>query len=201
MLFLSMSIFDQVVTVSPTGEGPVLAMNSGGIAHYQNGSGSSRLTFTYVVGGDEESKLLKVNAFALNNAFVGSVGGERINDAVDFLSGGNLDANKTFIVDANLPDIIGMTNDVSVDAAGVATGVITVYFDQEILVSGLGGGQKEALLGLIGITSVDSDELVPPATLDMSVQDRPSNVLYFRYTGLPAFGDPAEIDVQAVCFK
>lgn len=189
--------FDQEVMVNPTGVGPVLAMNSGGLAHYQSGSGTSRLTFTYVVGVNDEATLLNVNAFALNDAFVGNAGGARINDAVDALPGGNLGINNAFVVDANPPDIIGMTNDVSLDASGVANGLISVYFDQPVLVSGLSAGQNEALLGLVGITSVISEEIVPPATLDMSLLDRPSNVLYFRYSGIPAFGDPAEIDVQA----
>jgi methionine-rich copper-binding protein CopC len=194
--------FDQVVFVDEGTFGPTLAFNSGGLASYQLGSGTHRLTFTYVVEKDEETNHLAVNAFVMNDAYVKNEQGVDINDAVDVISGGNLDANKHFVVDGNPPDIVGMSlHETSFDD-GVSSGVISVYFDQAVVLGELPTGRMEAFLGLSGISEVDDPDLVPIAVLNTTLVDsvlgyRPSNVLYFTYQGRPDFGSAADIEVTA----
>ncbi len=60
--------FDRPVFV--TGAGPLLNLDSGGVAVYTGGSGSGALTFSYQVAGGENSADLAITAFNLHGASI-----------------------------------------------------------------------------------------------------------------------------------
>ena len=62
--------FSDTVVVNVVGGAPTLALNDGGTAKYIGGSGSSALTFSYLVGAGENTSDLTVNAVSLNGAII-----------------------------------------------------------------------------------------------------------------------------------
>ncbi|GKQ54703.1 calcium-binding protein [Bradyrhizobium sp. Ce-3] len=67
--------FDEAVSVTGI---PTLALNDGGVAHYVGGSGSSTLTYQYVVGAGENTADLAVTGSSLDG---GSIKDQAGNDA------------------------------------------------------------------------------------------------------------------------
>jgi hypothetical protein len=98
--------FSAVVNVSGT---PQLALNSGGTANYTSGSGTSTLTFTYLVGAGQNSPDLdytSTSALTLN--------GGTINDIFSTPAtltlpppgaAGSLGANKNIVIDGTAPTV------------------------------------------------------------------------------------------------
>jgi hypothetical protein len=101
--------FDQAVTVTGT---PQIALNTGGTASYSSGSGTSTLTFDYVVGATDafvpDLDYASVNAFTLNG---GTIVDQTTSQAANLTlpapgASGSLGANKNIVIATDA----GMTN-------------------------------------------------------------------------------------------
>ncbi len=101
--------FSSAVTVDTSGGTPTLALDSGGLATYTGGSGSSALTFSYTVAAGQNSVDLDYSsssALALNGATIVDAGGSHQNAALLLASpgtAGSLGANKDLLIDTSAP--------------------------------------------------------------------------------------------------
>ena len=126
--------FSENVTVNGT---PVLKLNDGGTATYTGGSGTSVLTFTYLVGAGQNTADLAVSGLALNGATIKDGAG---NNAV--LSGARSNPPGILKIDTTSPTIssvkasgTGITNG-SGDLAAGNTVELTVNFSENVTVTG-----------------------------------------------------------------
>ena len=138
--------FSEAVTVSSGGQ-PTLTLNNGGAANYVSGSGSTALTFSYVVAAGQNTADLAVTRLNLNGATIRDAAG---NNAV--LSGaatnpaGTLAINTTPTpVDTTAPTVSGVV--ASPSTATLTTGntvTLKVNFSEAVTVSS--GGQPTLTL-------------------------------------------------------
>ncbi len=91
--------FSQPVTVTGT---PMLALNSGGTASYTSGSGTSTLTFTYIIGTADTSNHLDYSSTSALTLNGGTITDGELNPAVLTLAApgtaGSLGANTNFAI-------------------------------------------------------------------------------------------------------
>ena len=97
LVVLTVNFSEAVIVAGGT---PTLSLNSGGTASYTGGSGTSALTFTYVVGAGQNSADLAVTAFNPVGATVRDAGG---NDAV--LTGAVANPAGTLVIDTTAPTV------------------------------------------------------------------------------------------------
>jgi Dockerin type I domain len=131
--------FDQAMVVTGT---PQLALNSGGVATYSIGSGTSTLTFTYTVGAGQSSPDLdysSANALTLNGGSIkDQFSGQNAILTLPAPGGpGSLGANNNIKIDTTDPHVTGVS---SPAADGLykfnQTILITVTFHKAVAVSG-----------------------------------------------------------------
>jgi autotransporter passenger strand-loop-strand repeat protein/probable HAF family extracellular repeat protein len=127
--------FSEAVTVA--GGTPHLNLSDGGKATYSGGSGTSTLTFTYVVGAGENTPDLAVNELALNGATIRDAAE---NNAV--LSGAAGNPAGSLQIDTRAPTIssvatsgTGITNG-NGDLAAGSTVRLTANFSENVSVAG-----------------------------------------------------------------
>ncbi len=105
--------FSTAVDVDTSGGVPTLALDGGGNATYTGGSGTSTLTFSYVVGAGQNSADLDysgTSALALNGASIVDAGGAHTNAALTLAApgtAGSLGANKDLVIDTAAPTNTG----------------------------------------------------------------------------------------------
>ena len=145
-------VFSGPVNVDTTGGTPTLALNSGGTASYTSGTGTSTLTFTYVVGAGENSPDLdytSVSALGLNGGTIKDTGTTSHNANLTLPSpgaAGSLGANKNIVIDT--PPVVTNVTSTAADGpyttAGVAVPVL-VTFSEPVVVDTTGGTPNLAL--------------------------------------------------------
>ena len=133
----------EAVTVA--GGTPTLTLNDGGTATYTGGSGSSALTFSYIVAGGQNASDLTATAVNLNSATITDGAGNAVNPSISGLtqtgpqidttapvissigespSSGDLDAGKTVTLTLNLSEAVtvaGGTPTLTLNDGGTAT--------------------------------------------------------------------------------
>ena len=131
--------FHKAVAVSGT---PQLALNSGGTATYQSGSGETVLMFTYTVGAGQSSPDLdytSANALTLNGGTITEVGSGQNASLTLPVPGaaGSLAANKNIVIDAISPTVTNVTS-AKPNGLYIAGEIIdiTVKFSKPVDVSG-----------------------------------------------------------------
>jgi large repetitive protein len=122
---------DRSVTVDTTGGVPTLALSSGGTATYSAGSGSSTLSFSYVVGSGQNAADLDASAtsaLSLNGATLKDAGGGHIDADVTLPvpgAAGSLGANKDLVIDTATPTAtlsgLGLSSDTGTSATDFLT--------------------------------------------------------------------------------
>jgi gliding motility-associated-like protein len=102
--------FSSAVFVTGT---PQLALNSGGIAHYVSGSGTTILTFNYTVGAGETASDLDYTSISALTLSGGTIKDAATTDANITLpapgAAGSLGANKNIIIDTQIPSLSTVT--------------------------------------------------------------------------------------------
>ena len=130
--------FSTAVDVDTSGGTPTLTLDNGGVASYAGGSGSSTLTFTYVVAAGQNSADLDYGstaALAFNAATITDAGGShRPADLTLATPGtaGSLGANKNIVVDTTAPTNTVAGASFSSDTGSSSTDFITKTAAQTI---------------------------------------------------------------------
>ena len=133
--------FNEAVTVSGT---PQLTLETGGtdrVIDYASGSGSSVLTFNYIVSsGDTSLDLDYVSTSALS-ANGGTIRDDILNDAALTLASpaaaGSLGANKDIVIDTTAPTVAGVTSIESNGTFKIGDTIdVTVTFSETVTVTG-----------------------------------------------------------------
>ena len=130
--------FSRVVTVTGT---PHLALNSGGTANFTGGSGTSTLTFTYVVAAGQNSSHLdytSTSALTLNGGSI--IDSNKKAAQLTLASPGtafSLGANKNIVIDTTAPAVTNVTSTTANGTYGVgATITISISFNEALTVTG-----------------------------------------------------------------
>lgn len=98
--------FDHAVVVDTAGGTPALALNSGGTARYDSGSGGTTLIFTYTIGAGQNSADLDYSgsgALTLNGGSIKSADGAHGDASLALDANGALAAAKDIVVDTTPP--------------------------------------------------------------------------------------------------
>jgi large repetitive protein len=147
--------FSEAVTVTGT---PQLALNSGGTANFSSGSGTSTLTFTYVVAAGQNSSRLdytSTTALTLNG---GTIEGPGNNAAVLTLASpgtaGSLGANSNIVIDTVAPTVLSYN--VLFGTKGIYNVIGSTRFDLPWTITGIqvvfskpiAAGDAKSLTGL-----------------------------------------------------
>jgi probable HAF family extracellular repeat protein len=102
--------FDEAVTVDVSGGRPRLLLNNGGAAVYAGGSGTSALTFDYVVLDGQDTADLTVSSLALHGGTITDASGV----AADISGATAYDPLGTLQIDTIAPDVtVNLANDTS----------------------------------------------------------------------------------------
>jgi hypothetical protein len=147
-------LFSSAVTVTGT---PQLALNSGGIANYISGSGTSTLTFTYTVAAGQNTPLLdyaSTSALTLNG---GTIIDANSLPAVLTLpspaAGGSLVATTLIVIDTTAPTVANVTSSTANGTYTTGQSIsIQVLFSKTVNVT----GTPELLLNSGGTASYSS---------------------------------------------
>src|SRR5262249_46364418 len=130
--------FNHAVAVTGT---PQLALNSGGVATYSSGSGTTTITFTYTVGSGQSAPDLDYTsaaALTLNGGTITEVtSGQNANLALPTPgASGSLVAAKDIVIDTRAA-VTNVTSPTANGAYGVGTVIdITVQFNRAVNVTG-----------------------------------------------------------------
>jgi hypothetical protein len=100
-------VADEALTVDTSSGTPTISFDSSGTASYTTGSGTSSLTFTYIVDTGENSSDLNATAVSLNSATIKDNVGNNL-DLTLTASGtaGALNANNDIIIDTTSPTLV-----------------------------------------------------------------------------------------------
>jgi gliding motility-associated-like protein len=100
-------VADEALTVDTSSGTPTISFDSSGTASYTTGSGTSSLTFTYIVDTGENSSDLYATAVSLNSATIKDNAGNNL-DLTLTASGttGALNANNDIIIDTTSPTLV-----------------------------------------------------------------------------------------------
>ncbi|MFM7265959.1 MAG: nitrous oxide reductase family maturation protein NosD, partial [Cyanobium sp.] len=127
------AVLSEVVSVTGT---PILALNSGGTATYTSGSGSNRLTFTYVPGPGDSATDLSTRASGALNA--GAMIRDAAGNAVNASSFDNLNPAGIVAVDGTAPSVATIVfANYSATLAYGAPMTLAVTFSEAVRVSGI----------------------------------------------------------------
>ena len=110
--------FSEAVTVDTRGGVPRLALDDGGSATYLGGSGTTALTFAYVVSAGQNTSQLAVSSLDLNGATIRSAAGAdaAVSGAAYYHPAGTLQ------IDTTAPSVsISLANDAGSEAPGAIT--------------------------------------------------------------------------------
>jgi hypothetical protein len=124
--------FSKTVIVNTAGGTPYLNLNDGGKANYVGGSGTSALTFTYLVSSGQNTPDLSVQSLALNGGTIADTVG---NKAV--LSGAAANPAGILQIDTSPPTISSVVaNPATADLGAGKTVTLTVNFSEIVNVVG-----------------------------------------------------------------
>ena len=117
--------------VSVNGGTPTLALSGGGSASFVNGSGTSALTFSYVVGAGQNTADLAVNGLNLHGATITDAAGNKA-----ILSGVATNPQGVLRIDTKAPTALSVTAGPSTGDLGVGdTVTLTVTFSEAVTVA------------------------------------------------------------------
>ena len=130
--------FSGTVTVTGT---PQLALNSGGIASYTSGSGTSTLAFTYTVAAGQNSSALdytSTTALTLNGGTIVDSGSNPATLTLPAPGGsGSLSGNKTIVIDTVSPSVTNVSSTTADGTYGTGAVIaVTVTFTTPVVVTG-----------------------------------------------------------------
>ena len=131
--------FNRAVVVTGT---PQLALNSGGIATYASGSGSTTLTFNYTVAAGQSSPNLDYTSASALSLSGGTIKDQaNSSDAVLTLPApgapGSLGANKNIVIDAVSTAVFVVTSPTANGTYGIGAVIsVAVTFDEDVVVTG-----------------------------------------------------------------
>ena len=182
--------FSKTVVVNTAGGTPYLNLNDGGKANYVGGSGTSALTFTYIVSSGQNTPDLTVQSLALNGGTIADTVGNKavlsgaaanppgilqidtspptISSVVANLATADLDAGKTVTLTVNFREIVnvvGGTPFLTLSDGGTATYTSGTGSKALIFTYVVASGQNSADLTVTGLT-------LPGAT---TIQDNAGN--------------------------
>lgn len=150
--------YDRVVAVDTFAGTPSFALNSGGVATYASGAGTSTLVFTYTVAPGENAAALDLGgALLLNGGNVADAGGAQAN-ALLALSA-SLSSHPDIVIDTTPPAIPVIDR---IDTSGqqpVLGGTATVAADEHLTVT-LGGATYNVAV-VNGSWSLDLGSAIP----------------------------------------
>jgi len=183
---------------------PTLALNSGGAAHYNSGSGGETLTFNYTVSAGQNALDLdyaSIGALSLGTATLRDAAG---NDAVTALpipgSPGSLGANKDLVIDTSPPTATAITsvtpnptNGTTVTFSATFNEAVQQFNDANDLVITKTGsvayagvsfadGPATYTVSLTGVTGEGTVKLAVRVTSPGDVKDLASNALWSSVT-------------------
>ena len=182
--------FSKTVVVNTAGGTPYLNLNDGGKANYVGGSGTSALTFTYIVSSGQNTPDLTVQSLALNGGTIADTVGNKavlsgaaanpagilqidtspptIGSVVANPATADLDAGKTVTLTVNFSEIVnvvGGTPFLTLSDGGTATYTSGTGSKALIFTYVVASGQNSADLTVTGLT-------LPGAT---TIQDNAGN--------------------------
>ena len=150
--------YDRVVAVDTFAGMPSFALNSGGVATYASGAGTSTLVFTYTVAAGENAAALDLGgALLLNGGNVADAGGAQAN-ALLALSA-SLSSHPDIVIDTTPPAVPVIDR---IDTSGqqpVLGGTATVTADEHLTVT-LGGATYNVTV-VNGSWSLDLGSAIP----------------------------------------
>src|SRR6516165_5425950 len=169
--------FSKTVVVNTAGGTPYLNLNDGGKANYVGGSGTSALTFTYIVSSGQNTPDLTVQSLALNGGTIADTVGNKavlsgaaanppgilqidtspptISSVVANLATADLDAGKTVTLTVNFREIVnvvGGTPFLTLSDGGTATYTSGTGSKALIFTYVVASGQNSADLTVTGLT-------------------------------------------------
>ncbi len=126
-------------SVNVSGGAPQLALNDGGVANYVSGSGTTTLTFNYVVGANDNTQDLD---YASTGAL--TLNGATITDNLDFVADLTLPATGTdslaslnIVIEGAAPTVTAVSTTKSAGTYGAGTTIpINVTFSNPVTVTG-----------------------------------------------------------------
>ena len=183
---------------------PTLALNSGGAANYNSGSGGATLTFNYTVSAGQNAPDLDytgIGALALGSATIRDAAG---NDAVTALPSpgapGSLGANKDLAIDTSPPTATAITS-VTPNPTNGTTVTFSVTFNEpvqqfndtnDLVITKTGsvahagvtiaGGPAVYTVSLTGVTGEGTVKLAVRVTSPGDVKDLAGNALWSSVT-------------------
>jgi len=120
--------FSKAANVTGT---PLLALNSGGTAVYTSGSGTSTLSFSYVVGAGQNSPALDATSTAALTLNGGTIQDSTSTAANLTLpapgAAGSLSANKSIVIDTTAPAVVSYSVDFGAEAYNLAGALRTTH--------------------------------------------------------------------------
>ncbi len=129
--------FSNTVVVTGT---PELALNSGGTASYSSGSGSSTLTFTYIVAAGQSANPLddaSTTALTLNGGTIDDQSSNPANLTLPAPGSGNSLSQSKVVIDTTAPTVTGVTSTTANGTYGVGSVItITVGWSKPVVVTG-----------------------------------------------------------------
>ncbi|WP_195179097.1 S-layer family protein [Mesorhizobium sp. INR15] len=133
--------FSGAVTVNAAGGSPSLLLNDGGIAAYSGGSGTTALTFSYIVAAGQNTPDLTVSSLSLNGSIITDGAG----NSADPSGATNYNPAGTLQIDATIPTIAS----IATSGTGITSGngdlnagktvTLTVNFSEAVTVNAAGG--------------------------------------------------------------
>ncbi|RTL76441.1 MAG: phosphoesterase [Bradyrhizobiaceae bacterium] len=157
--------FSSAVTVNTTGGAPTLTLNDGGTATYVGGSGSSALTFSYVVASGQNTSDLSISSANLNGAIIR----DQLGNNADLSGAANYNPAGILQIDTATPaaptalsldtttdsgtkgDGITNATQVKIDGSAEPGSTVTLYNSNGTTV--LGTGIADATTGAFAITT------------------------------------------------
>lgn len=195
-----------------------LALNSGSSAIYTSGSGTSTLYFEYTLAEGDVTASLEPLALAENGVTLLSSRGQSPSSEISTSVASDFSTNHVIAIDADSPEISSITDLetsrgekllVTGDAYYPVSGVLTVTFNQSVLVS-LGDGEQitMSLSGLFTGTDDDGDgdsynDAALATVIDEGIDPAtPRTTLSFQYSGYLRdqgdIGTPQSIEATAL---
>ncbi len=139
----------EAVNVDVTGGTPTMQLSDGGVATYTSGSGTSALTFSYLVTAGQNTADLAVDHVLLNAGTIHDLAGNELT-----LPGGTINPTGTLQIDTHAPDIAAVSASPASGAIGAGQSVaITVAFGEAVAVS---SGTPTLSLNDNGIATYDA---------------------------------------------
>ena len=145
-------VADEALTVDTSSGTPTISFDSSGTASYTTGSGTSSLTFTYIVDTGENSSDLNATSISLNSATIKDNAGNNL-DLTLIASGttGALNANNDIIIDTTSPTLV-ITPPAGLSVTNSSVVTVTLTYNEPV--TGLTTNVASYGAGTTGVSSL-----------------------------------------------